>query len=237
MAYGLFVLAAAGAVYGFVTVAKEGELRRRCTPTCLLHPQYAAADRKVPDFTLTDAKGAKVDIASYRGKTVVLNFWTRTCGPCLEEMPQIAELTHILANQPDVAVVTVSTDEGPDAVKDVLKSVIKESPPPFEVLFDPDGDEVVDKKFGTHLFPETWIIDPRGVVRARFDGEPRVGHPGGGRVHRADPRGRLLPGRDRRRSHHRRRRASLHRRDLTDLCGRSDGGRGSGAGSGSSPPQ
>ncbi len=170
VAYGLFVLAAAGAVYGFVTVAKEGELRRRCTPTCLLHPQYVAADKKVPDFTLTDAKGARVDIASYRGKTVVLNFWTRTCGPCLEEMPQIAELTHILANHPDVAVVTVSTDEGPDAVKDVLKSVLKEPTPPFEVLFDPDGEEVVDKKFGTHLFPETWIIDPRGVVRARFDG-------------------------------------------------------------------
>jgi peroxiredoxin len=170
VAYGLFVLAAAAAVYGFVTVAKEGELRRRCNPTCILHPQYAAADRKVPDFTLTDAKGVKVDIASYRGKTVVLNFWTRTCGPCLEEMPQIAELTHILANRPDVAVVTVSTDEGPDAVKDVLRSVLKEYPPPFTVLFDPDGDQVVDAKFGTHLFPETWIIDPRGVVRARFDG-------------------------------------------------------------------
>ena len=28
---------------------------------------------------------------------------------------------------------------------------------------------VVDK-YGTHLFPETWIIDPKGIIRARFDG-------------------------------------------------------------------
>jgi hypothetical protein len=37
------------------------------------------------------------------------------------------------------------------------------------VLFHPDAT-IVGKKYGTHIFPETWIIDKRGVVRARFDG-------------------------------------------------------------------
>ena len=41
---------------------------------------------------------------------------------------------------------------------------------PFPVLFDPDGEKVVMGKYGTHLFPETWLIDKRGVIRARFDG-------------------------------------------------------------------
>jgi hypothetical protein len=40
---------------------------------------------------------------------------------------------------------------------------------PFIVLVDPEGD-VVRGKFGTKLFPETWFIDPKGVIRVRFDG-------------------------------------------------------------------
>ncbi len=40
---------------------------------------------------------------------------------------------------------------------------------PFPVLFDPELS-VVGERYGTHLFPETWIIDPDGVIRARFDG-------------------------------------------------------------------
>ena len=41
--------------------------------------------------------------------------------------------------------------------------------PPFEVLIDAESSVVRDK-YGTKLFPETWFIDPQGVIRARFDG-------------------------------------------------------------------
>jgi hypothetical protein len=37
------------------------------------------------------------------------------------------------------------------------------------VLFDPDKS-VVRGKFGTRLYPETWVIDPEGVIRVRIDG-------------------------------------------------------------------
>jgi len=37
------------------------------------------------------------------------------------------------------------------------------------VLFDPDK-AVVRGKFGTRLYPETWVIDPEGVIRVRIDG-------------------------------------------------------------------
>ncbi len=164
-----FVACAAVAVYSFVTVAREGEKRRSCTAECLMRPDYAGAERKAPSFTLKDMRGQDVSLDAYRGKVVVLNFWTKSCGPCLEEMPSIAELAHILQPKSDVAVVTISTDEGPADVADTLKSVLREDPP-FTILFDPDGEKVVSAKFGTRLFPETWVIDKRGVVRARFDG-------------------------------------------------------------------
>jgi peroxiredoxin len=164
----LFVVAAAVAVYSFVSVAKEGELRRRCTPTCLLRPTYSAYEKKAPNFTLKDTLGHDVSLESFRGKVVVLNFWTKTCGPCVEEMPEIADLSRILKPMSDVAVLTVSTDDTAQEAIDTLKSVLREQPP-FPVLMDPDA-KIVKGVFGTSLYPETWIIDKEGVIRARFDG-------------------------------------------------------------------
>lgn len=163
-----FVIAAAVGVYSFVSVAKEGEVRRRCTPTCILRPNYAGYEKKAPSFTLKDTHGRDVSLDSFRGKVVVLNFWTKTCGPCMEEMPEIADLSRILKPMNDVAVVTVSTDETAKDAIDTLKAVLKEEPP-FPVLMDPELSIVRDK-FGTSLYPETWIIDKNGVIRARFDG-------------------------------------------------------------------
>src|SRR5580700_273484 len=163
-----FVLVAALFVYGFVGVTKEGETRRVCSAPCFLHPDYMGADRRAPDFSLKDLTGKTVTLDSLQGKVVILNFWTKTCGPCLEEMPELAELTKVVRDRPDVVVLAVSVDEGPDDVKPTLQTVLRE-PPPFDVLFDPDA-AIVSGKYGTRLFPETWFIDKRGVIRARFDG-------------------------------------------------------------------
>ena len=42
-------------------------------------------------------QGRQVSLSSYRGKVVVLNFWSKSCGPCLQEMPEFAEFTQVLA--------------------------------------------------------------------------------------------------------------------------------------------
>lgn len=165
-----FVVVAALFVFTFVSVAKEGEARRRCSATCLLHPTYAGFEKKAPNLTLKDLKGNQVSLDSYRGKVVVLNFWTKTCGPCMDEMPEIADLARIMKPNPDVAVITVSTDDSAEDASSTLKAVLKENEAPFLTLVDPDAKQV-NGKWGTSLYPETWIIDKNGVIRARFDGK------------------------------------------------------------------
>lgn len=165
----VFIALAAVAVYGFVTVGRDSEVRRVCVPLCAMRPAYAGQDRIAPDFELSDMEGKKVKLSDFRGKTVVLNFWTKTCKPCLEEMPSFAELARMVGNRKDVVVLTVSTDEGPEAVRDTLRAILRTEKPPFPVLFDPDSTVVTDT-YGTTLFPETWLIDKNGVIRARFDG-------------------------------------------------------------------
>ena len=122
-----------------------------------------------PDFELPSINGNKVKLSSYRGKVVSLNFWTKTCRPCLEDMPSIADLAKALKAHPNIALVTITTDEDAKDARDTMKSVLGGGDPPFEVLIDADS-KIVGDKYGTKLFPETWFIDGQGVIRARFDG-------------------------------------------------------------------
>lgn len=164
---GCVAFAAVG-VYGFVATARDGETRRACSALCSLGPSYADDNRLAPDFELPRLGGGKLRLSSLRGKTVILNFWTKTCRPCLEEMPSIAQLAKSLREHPNIQLLTICTDETLEDARDTLRSVLG-GDPPFEVLLDPDS-EVVSDKYGTKLYPETWFIDPRGVIRARFDG-------------------------------------------------------------------
>jgi peroxiredoxin len=163
-----FIGVAALAVYAFVGAAQRDMKRTSCSALCKLQPTYAGSNRRAPDFELPDMSGRPVRLSSFRGKSVVLNFWTKTCNPCLEEMPSVAELARIAQARSDFVVLTVTTDEGPDSVRDTLKVTLN-GDPPFPILFDPEM-EVVNGRYGTRLFPETWIIDRDGVIRARFDG-------------------------------------------------------------------
>ena len=54
---------------------------------------YPAGHRPLaPDITGTSLTGSPIKLSSYRGKTVVLNFWGSWCSPCRGEAPVLALL-------------------------------------------------------------------------------------------------------------------------------------------------
>jgi peroxiredoxin len=119
---------------------------------------------RAPDFTLPDKDGKPWKLSDQRGKTVVLNFWSITCQPCVEEMPSLIELAELASRQDDLEIIAISTDANWKAVGALFPPHSK-----LKVLFDPDR-KVVQGKFGTRLYPETWVIDRNGIVRLRVDG-------------------------------------------------------------------
>jgi peroxiredoxin len=163
-----FSVVAAVGVYSFLTTARDGERRRLCTPACALRPNYAKADKLAPDFELPTLDGTTKRLSDYRGKVVILNFWTKSCRPCLEEMPSLADLARVVKSEPDIEVLTITTDESAADARDTLLSVLN-GEPPFTTFVDAENKVVADM-FGTKLYPETWFIDKQGVIRARFDG-------------------------------------------------------------------
>ncbi|MCS6799137.1 MAG: TlpA family protein disulfide reductase [Myxococcota bacterium] len=125
---------------------------------------YLGDDRLAPDFELRDRHGRPFRLSEQRGKTVVMNFWSITCPPCVEEMPTLVELADILAERDDVVLVAVSTDAGWDEVAHLFPPDSR-----LRVIFDPDR-AVTRGRYGTRLLPETWIVDREGVIRFRYDG-------------------------------------------------------------------
>ena len=68
------------------------------------------------DFTLTDMDGKKVNLADYKGRPVLINFWATWCPPCKQEIPAFIELQDKYRDQGFV-VLGVSTDDPADALK------------------------------------------------------------------------------------------------------------------------
>jgi peroxiredoxin len=163
-----FTVVAAAGDSCFPSSARPGARRRVCTPSCALRPHYANDNRTAPDFELPTIDGSTKKLSDYRGKVVVLNFWTKSCRPCLEEMPALADFARVLDKEGDIQLLTVSTDESVADARDTLLSVLN-GDPPFVTFVDTENKIVADK-YGTKLYPETWFIDKRGVIRARFDG-------------------------------------------------------------------
>lgn len=166
-------------LFVFARAMSESEVRRREAPlrAMLGNPEFEALRRgektelhylgdglTAPDFTLPDKDGKPYRLRDQRGKVVVMNFWSVTCQPCVEEMPSLITLTSIARRRKDIEVVTISTDKDWSAVAPIFPPDVR-----LKVLFDPER-KVVKDQYGTKLYPETWVIDAGGVVRMRVDG-------------------------------------------------------------------
>ncbi len=116
---------------------------------------------QAPDFTVTDSQKT-VSLSQFRGKPVVLNFWATWCPPCVEEVPSIVAMQKQMGDK--VIVLAVSIDVDNDAY---TKFTEKRMP---GILTVRDGDQKASSLFGTFGWPETYIIDRKGVIRRKFIG-------------------------------------------------------------------
>ncbi len=68
------------------------------------------------DFSLKDPNGGTLELADYRGKVVLLNFWGTWCGPCKMEIPGFIELQEQYRDKGFV-IVGLAVEDTPEAVR------------------------------------------------------------------------------------------------------------------------
>ncbi|MGC9225107.1 MAG: TlpA family protein disulfide reductase [Terracidiphilus sp.] len=113
-----------------------------------------------PDFTLSDGT-TTIHLADYRGKVVLLNFWATWCMPCVEEMPSLLALHH---EQPNLVILAVSVDDDPGAY---ARFIVRHH---IDFTTVRDAGESVPKLYHTDMWPETYVIDRKGIIRRKFVG-------------------------------------------------------------------
>ncbi len=116
--------------------------------------------KAMPQFQMMTLDGKQVDShAQFAGKVTVLNVWATWCPPCRKEMPDLIRLSRLLpANK--FTVIGLAADENRD---DVLNFIEKEHIP-FPIYWDKGGKQAAAPILGTFKYPETYVINRRGVL-------------------------------------------------------------------------
>jgi peroxiredoxin len=136
-----------------------------CTAPMIRADSAPAVPQSAPDFTRTDLAGRSIALRSYRGKLVLLNFWATWCAPCLSEIPRFADWQRRYGRA-GLQVLGVSMDDDPAPVRAAYQKFHLDYP----VVM---GDAQLGELFGGVLgLPCSYLIDPRGHIVARFEGEP-----------------------------------------------------------------
>jgi len=121
--------------------------------------------KPAPTSTGTTLDGKSFDLSLRKGSWVVLNFFDPDCGPCVAEHSELVALRAQQQGIADGAELYTIIDGGSD---DEVAQFFADRGGDWPVVSDPNGS--ISTAFGVAQVPETWIIDPDGIARARYPG-------------------------------------------------------------------
>jgi thiol-disulfide isomerase/thioredoxin len=110
------------------------------------------------DFKLKDLDGKEVSLASFKGKTVLLNFWATWCGPCKAEIPGFVELQAKYRDRLTIIGYSVD-DDAPKARKFAQEYKIN-----YPVLLGEGREDVQDAYGPIWGIPASFLISKDGKV-------------------------------------------------------------------------
>ncbi|GAX91382.1 TlpA family protein disulfide reductase [Effusibacillus lacus] len=114
------------------------------------------------DFQREDLTGKQIKLSDYKGKVVVLNFFTTWCPPCIEEAPELQKFEDAYK---DKAKLLIIDRQEP---KERVQKFVQEKKSTSTYLLD--IDDSLAKKYGVVGQPETFVIDRQGIIREHIKG-------------------------------------------------------------------
>lgn len=112
-----------------------------------------------PEIGVADLQGARVDLADFQGKVVLVDFWATNCPPCLEEFPRLKQL-YAEYRERGFEVVGISLDDSPEAVAHFQETWKL----PWRLILDARELERLRSGFKVVTIPATYVIDRQGKV-------------------------------------------------------------------------
>jgi len=113
----------------------------------------------IPALRVESLSGKKIEVASYRGRVLLLDVWASWCGPCKQELPVLDAMARRLKSQ-GVEVLAVSVDQERANVDKFLKGHGKWA---LTIAHDPAG--AIAERLQPDKMPTSYVIDRAGIVR------------------------------------------------------------------------
>ena len=115
-----------------------------------------------PPLSAKTFDGGTMNLEDYRGKYLLLDFWATWCGPCVAEIPRLAEVHKAFAEDERFAMIGLSLDEEIQAPKKFVEG----RGLPWDQGFLGSESSVV-RDYGVGAIPAIFLIDPDGKVVAK----------------------------------------------------------------------
>jgi thiol-disulfide isomerase/thioredoxin len=120
--------------------------------------------KTAPAFVRDDLSKHRINLAAYRGKVVLLNFWATWCAPCQIEMPRFVDW-QTRYGPGGLQIIGVSMDDDSAPVAELTRK----HPVNYPIVM---GDEQIGLSYGGILgLPVTFLIDRQGNIAAHYKGE------------------------------------------------------------------
>lgn len=135
------------------------EDRLRGAESSLFEVRFLSVGKSAPEFVGADLAGKPAKLSDYKGKVVVLDFWTTNCVPCRAMIPHERQMVQRFSDK-SFALISVSAD--PE--KDLVTRFLKMESMPWTHWWVGEKSPVLDK-WNVRLFPTIYVIDARGTIR------------------------------------------------------------------------
>ncbi len=126
------------------------------------------AGKPAPDLAVVDLHGKTLTLADFKGKTVLLDFWTTWCGPCRADAPSIEKLYRKYGGK-ELMIVGFSVDEE----RGVVEKFLKEHPKEYPIVLTSEND--MPRPYQISAFPTYMIIAQDGTLSAAAEGDQGFG--------------------------------------------------------------
>lgn len=114
-----------------------------------------------PALQLKDSEDQVVDLAQYRGRVVLVNFWATWCPPCRQEFPSLARVRERFQSK-NFEVIAVNVGEDAETAFPFTGST------PFPVVYDSETKAVA--AWSVRGLPTTFLVDRQGSLAYRATG-------------------------------------------------------------------
>lgn len=119
-----------------------------------------------PDFTVVDKDNEQVNLESFFGKPIVLNFWASWCGPCKSEFPEFQTAYEEYGEE--IEFLMVNMTDGRRETKELADAFIQSEGYSLPVYYDVNQDGAYT--YGVYSLPTTYFIDSQGNLVAYAQG-------------------------------------------------------------------